>query len=48
MFIKYLADILEREDKHFRKNTIIFWDGASYHSSKEMKKTLRALDLPIL
>jgi hypothetical protein len=47
-FMKELVKILEQEDKHFRNNTIIFWDGASYHSGKETIKTMEALDLPII
>jgi transposase len=48
VFIKGLVDILEKEDRHFRTNTIFFWDGASYHTGKEMVKTLRDLDLPFV
>jgi hypothetical protein len=47
-FMTELVKILEQEDKHFRNNTIIFWDGASYHSGKETRKTMEALDLPII
>jgi hypothetical protein len=46
--MKKLVEILELEDKHFRRNTVIFWDGASYHSADETIKTMRALDIPIM
>ena len=36
------------EDKHWRTNTIIFWDGAKYHHSKETVQTLKELDVPIM
>jgi transposase len=48
VFLKELTDILYKEDRHFRTNTIIFWDGAAYHSSKETRKTIRDLDLPFI
>jgi hypothetical protein len=48
LFMSELVKILENEDKHFRKNTVIVWDGASYHSAKETIKTMAALDLPIM
>jgi hypothetical protein len=48
IFMKGLVEIIEKEDKHFRNNTIFFWDGAAYHHAKDTEKTLRDLDLPIL
>jgi hypothetical protein len=33
VFILAFTDILDKEDKHWRTNTIFLWDGASYHHS---------------
>jgi transposase len=48
IFIKELVKILEKEDRHFRTNTVFFWDGAAYHHHKDTMKTLRELDLPFI
>jgi hypothetical protein len=48
VFIRELVEILYKEDRHFRTNTIFFWDGASYHHHKDTIKTLRELDLPFM
>ena len=48
MFIKELVKILEKEDRHFRTNTVLFWDGAAYHFSKDTLKTMRDLDVPLI
>jgi hypothetical protein len=48
IFIRELVEILEKEDRHFRTNTVFFWDGAAYHHQKDTMKTLRELDLPFM
>ena len=48
VFMRGLVDILDKEDRHWRSNTIIFWDGASYHNSKDTLNTMRDMNVPIL
>jgi hypothetical protein len=48
IFIRGLVDLIEKEDRHWRTNTLFFWDGAAYHDSTEITKTLRDLNIPIL
>jgi transposase len=48
LFLRDFCKILEKEDRHFRTNTMIFWDGASYHHAKETRLTVKALKLPIM
>jgi hypothetical protein len=33
---------LDQEDRQWRKNTVLVWDGAGYHTSKEMMKFLES------
>ena len=40
LFIKELIQRLDNEEKKWRKNTALIWDGAGYHRSKEMYKML--------
>ena len=47
----YLRELAKTLDKHrdgWREDTVIFWDGASYHKSSQTTKLLRDLDLPIM
>ena len=39
---------LEGEDKSWRKKTVLYWDGAGYHSSKEIKAFLSEQQVPML
>ena len=32
--------MLDEEDKNWRKNTMLVWDGAPYHKAKETLKLL--------
>jgi hypothetical protein len=40
LFIKELVANLDYEDKNWRKNSVLVWDGAGYHTSKEIIKLL--------
>jgi hypothetical protein len=48
LFMKELVAHLDYDDKNWRKNTMIVWDGAGYHKSKEMMKLLEELRVPIM
>jgi hypothetical protein len=37
LFLQEFCKILEKEDRHWRTNTMIFWDNASYHNAKETR-----------
>jgi hypothetical protein len=41
MFMMELIQRLDREDKKWRTNTVLMWDGAGYHTSKEILEFLR-------
>ena len=40
IFLTQLVEILDKEDKHWRKDTIIIWDNATYHTSNGTKNLL--------
>ena len=40
LFVKQLVDALERQDPHLRENTVLQFDGASYHRSGETRNFL--------
>jgi hypothetical protein len=40
LFMKEFIITLDQEDKNWRRNSIIFWDGAGYHKSKEVVKMM--------
>ena len=40
--------MLDTEDKHWRKDTVIIWDGASYHNSKRTRSLLETLKVPLM
>ena len=44
-FLNRLVQVLESENKHFRKDLVLLLDGASYHKSPETKLTMRQLGL---
>tara|TARA_B110000285_G_scaffold184261_1_gene208742 strand:+ start:259 stop:372 length:114 start_codon:yes stop_codon:yes gene_type:complete len=35
-----LVKMLDSENKHWRRDTVIFWDNASYHTSDRTKSLL--------
>ena len=43
IYLESLVEILDGEDKSWRKKTAIFWDNAPYHSSVKTKEVLRRL-----
>jgi hypothetical protein len=39
---------LDFENKNWRSNTVIIWDGAGYHTSNEMMELLEVLRVPVM
>lgn len=48
LFVRDLIRQLSQSSRHWRKNTLIYWDGAAYHQSASTVKLLRDLEVPIL
>jgi hypothetical protein len=48
VFFHHLAAKLDREDRDWRRKTIILLDGASYHQSAQILKVFKYLRLPIM
>ena len=48
IYIRALAKLLDRENKQWRDDTIILFDGARYHNSEATINLLEALNIPIL
>jgi hypothetical protein len=48
MYLEHLVAILDGENKNWRRETVIFWDNASYHTSKSTKDVLQRLEVPIM
>jgi hypothetical protein len=48
LFMKELVARLDYEDKQWRKNSLIVWDGAGYHTSKEILKCVEELQVPLM
>ena len=48
LFMEQLVLKLNKENAKWREDTIITWDGAPYHRSKETKKMLARLDIPMM
>ena len=40
LFLRELIKHLDYEDRHWRTNSVIVWDGAGYHTSTEVLKML--------
>jgi hypothetical protein len=40
LFMKEFIITLDQEDKNWRRNSVIFWDGAGYHKSKKVVKMM--------
>ena len=47
-FLSRLAQVLTKEDKDWRSNTVFLLDGASYHKSDETRRHMIALGLTVL
>ena len=43
-----LIKTLDFEDKYWRSNTIIMWDGAGYHSAAQVLRLSEQQQVPIL
>jgi hypothetical protein len=43
-----MSKILDKEDKNWRKNTILRIDGASYHTNNMIKTVLAKLQIPTI
>ena len=48
IFLTQLVETLDGEDKHWRKDTVIIWDNATYHTSNGTKSLLETLKIPLL
>jgi hypothetical protein len=48
MFMKELIKRLDLEDKKWRTNTVLVWDGAGYHTSKEVMAFLESQRVPVM
>ena len=48
IFLVELVRVLDAEDKHWRKDTVIVWDGAAYHRSAKTLSLLETLKIPLL
>ena len=48
LYIKELVNMLDREDKHWRNDTIIIHDGAKYAQSQSTQSTLKTLRVPFM
>ena len=48
LFMWHLVQRLEKEDSHFRENTVFQLDGAKYHTSPEMIEFLRLLNINVI
>jgi hypothetical protein len=48
LFMNELIIRLDREDKAWRRNTVLVWDGAGYHTSKETMAMLEDYQVPML
>ena len=48
IFLMELVKMLDTEDRHWRRDTIIIWDGASYHKSPRTRSLLEILKIPLM
>ena len=48
IFLLELVRMLESEDKNWRRDTVIVWDNASYHTSTRTKSFLETLKVPVM
>ena len=48
IYLVELVKMLDAEDRHWRKDTVIIWDNAGYHTSKRTKSLLETLKIPLL
>jgi hypothetical protein len=48
IYLESLVEILDGENKNWRRDTIIYWDNASYHTSNSTREVLERLLIPIM
>lgn len=48
LFMKELILKLDYEDKNWRRDSVIVWDGAGYHKSKETIKFMEEMRVPLM
>ena len=48
IYLTELVKMLDAENKNWRKDTVIIWDGASYHNSMKTKSLLETLKIPLM
>ena len=48
IFLTQLVQMLDAEDRHWRQDTVIFWDNASYHKSRRTRGLLQELGVPLM
>ena len=48
LFMRDLVRQLNEQSRNWRKNTLIFWDGAAYHQKPETMQMLEQLQVPIM
>ena len=48
IFLTELVQMLDSEDRHWRRDTVIVWDNASYHKSRSTRNLLEALGVPLM
>lgn len=46
LFLRKLVQTLDYEEKKWRSNTVLVWDGAGYHTSPSTKNFLRDQQVP--
>ena len=48
VFLTELVKMLDEEDQHWRRETFLLWDNASYHTSPRTRQLLERLDVPLM
>ena len=48
VFVRELVKKLDVQRPDWRQNTILLFDGASYHTSAQTQAVLRDLDIPVI
>ena len=48
IFLSQLVQMLDAEDRHWRQDTVIIWDNASYHKSHRTRSLLQTLGVPLM
>ena len=48
IYLEHLVSTLDEENQNWRKDTVLFWDNASYHTSNSTREVLKRLEVPIM